>query len=171
MADSLKTIEAKIKKLLKWLEIAENESKRPFERKRKYELEKHLKHVERRLGILQDLKYERQEIMLAGDKEDEAVNIGEWCELLDERLARFGGFVGKLKEELSIASDREEAEARRKKDLIQEERFRRRMEKEVKIEEMKMEMKKKGFEFSRDEIVKSDEKVSAKLPKLKITKF
>ena len=63
-----------------------------------------------------------------------------------------------MKEELSIESDREEAEARRKEDLIQEERFRRRME-EVKIEEMKMEMKKKGFEFSRDEIVKSDEKV------------
>ena len=68
-------------------------------------------------------------------------------------------------------SDREEAEVRRKEDLIQEERFRRRMEEEVKIEEMKMEMKKKGFEFSRDEIVKSDEKVSVKLPKLKITKF
>ena len=38
------------------------------------------------------------------------------------------------------------------------------MEEEVKIEEMKMEMKKKGFEFSRVEIVKSDEKVSVKLP-------
>ena len=62
---------------------------------------------------------------------------------------RFDGFVRKLKEEISIASER----------------------KEVKIEEMKMEMKKKGFEFSRDEIVKSDEKVSAKLSKVKITKF
>ena len=65
----------------------------------------------------------------------------------------------------------EEAGARGKEDLIEEERFSRRMEEEVKIEEMKMEMKKKGFEFSRDEIVKSDEKVSVKLPKLKITKF
>ena len=34
------------------------------------------------------------------------------------------------------------------------------MEKEVKIEEMKMETKKKGFNSSRDEIVKSDEKVN-----------
>ena len=109
--------------------------------------------------------------MVAGDVEDEAVNVSEWCEVLDERLARFDEFVGNLKEELFIASEREEAEARRKEDLIQEERFRRRMEEEVKIEEMKMEMKKKGFEFSRDEIVKSDEKVSVKLPKLKITKF
>ena len=62
---------------------------------------------------------------------------------------RFDGFVRKLKEEISIASER----------------------KEVKTEDMKMEMKKKGFEFSRDEIVKSDEKVSAKLSKVKITKF
>ena len=164
MADSLKTIKAKIKKQVKLLEIAENESKRLFEKKRKYELEKHLKHAETRLEILQDLKYEGQEIMVAGDKEDEAVNVGEWCELLDERLARFDEFVGKLKGEISIASDREEVEARRKEDLIQEERFRRRMEEEMKIEEMKMEMKKKGFEFNRDEIVKSNEKVSVKTP-------
>ena len=88
--------------------------------------------------------------MAAGDGEDEAVNVGEWCELLDERLERFDGFVGKLKEELSIASDREEAEARREEYLIQEQKFRRRIEDEVKIEEMKMGMKKKGFEFSRD---------------------
>ena len=160
MADSLKTIESTIKKQVKLLKIAENESKRLFERKKKYELEK-----------LQDLKYEGQEIMFAGDKEDEAVNVGKWYELLDERLARFDGFVGKLKEELSIVSDTEEAGARRKESLILEERCRRRMEEEMKIEEMKMEMKKRGFEFSRNEIVKSDEKVSVKLPKLKITKF
>ena len=96
-----------------------------------------------RLEILQDLKYEGQERMVSGDEDNEAVNVVEWYELLDERLARFDWFVGKLKEELSIASDREEAESRRKEDLIQEERFMRRIEEEVKIEEMKMEMKKK----------------------------
>ena len=165
MADSLETIEAKIKKQVKLLEITENESKRLSNRKRKYELEKHLKHVETHQEILQGLKYEGQETMVARDKEDEVVNVGKWC----ERLARFDEFIGKLKGELSIASYREKAEARRKEDLIQEERFRRRME-EVKIEEMKMEMKKKGFEFSRNEIVKSDEKVIVKLPKLKTTK-
>ena len=91
--------------------------------------------------------------MVAGDKEDKAVNVGKWCELLDESLPRSDRFVGKLKEKLSIASDREEAETRRKEDLIQEERFRRRIEEQVKIEEMKMEMKEKGFEFSRNELV------------------
>ena len=47
-------------------------------RKEEYELEQNLWHVE----ILQDLKYERQERMAAGDEEDEAVNAGEWCDLL-----------------------------------------------------------------------------------------
>ena len=45
------------------------------------------------------------------------------------------------------------------------------MEEELKIEEIEMEMKKKGFEFSRYEIVKSDEKVRVKLPKLKMKKL
>ena len=67
---------------------------------------------------------------------------------MDERLARFARFIGKLKEELSIARDRQEAEAGRKKDLIQQESFRRRIEEEVKIEEMNMGMKKKDFKFS-----------------------
>ena len=72
--------------------------------------------------------------MIPGDEEDGAVNVVEWCELLDERLARFYGIVGKLEKEISIGSDREEAEARRKEDLVLGERFRRRMEKELKIE-------------------------------------
>ena len=72
--------------------------------------------------------------MIPGDEEDGAVNVVEWCELLDERLARFYGIVGKMEKEISIGSDREEAEARRKEDLVLGERFRRRMEKEVKIE-------------------------------------
>ena len=58
MAESLTTIEVKIKKQVKLLEIGENERKRLFERRKKYEIEKHLKHIEMRLEILQDLKYE-----------------------------------------------------------------------------------------------------------------
>ena len=47
--------------------IVKNSRKREqelFERKSKYELEKHLKHVEARLEKRQDLKYEGQEIWL-----------------------------------------------------------------------------------------------------------
>ena len=130
---------------MKASEILESECKRLFKRKKKYNLEKNPKHIKTSLEILQDLKYEGQKRMVAGDEEDEAVNVGDCCELLDERLARFDEFVRKLKEELTIASDRKEAEARRKEDLIQEERLRRRMEEGLKIEEMKMEMKKRIF--------------------------
>ena len=57
------------------------------------------------------------------------VNAGEWCELLNQGLARSNGLVRKLKEELSIVSGRGESEVRRKEGLIQEERFRRRWKK------------------------------------------
>ena len=103
-----------------------------------------------RLEVLQDLKYEGQGSMVAGDEEDGTVNVGEWCELLNEGLARFDKFVRKLKDKFSIASGREDAETRWTEDLVQEERFKRRVKVEVKIEKMKMEMK---------------------FPKLKITKF
>ena len=77
MTHSLKVIEAMIKKQVKLLQTAENESKRLFERQKNYELEKHLKYVETRLEVLQDLKYEGQEEMVGGDEEDEAVNAGD----------------------------------------------------------------------------------------------
>ena len=109
--------------------------------------------------------------MVADYEKDKAVNVGEQCEFLDEGLARFDGFVGKLKDGLSIASDRQEEEAKLNEDLILEERFRRRMKEEVKVEQMKTEVKKNGFELSTDEIVQYDQKVSMKLTKPKITKF
>ena len=76
MADSLITIEAKMEKQVKLSKIAENEGKRLFERKRKYEPEKHLKQVEKRQEIPQDLKYEGQKRMVTGDVEDDEVNVG-----------------------------------------------------------------------------------------------
>ena len=76
MADSLITIEAKMEKQVKLSKIAENEGKRLFERKRKYEPEKHLKQVEKRQEIPQDLKYEGQKRMVTGDVKDDEVNVG-----------------------------------------------------------------------------------------------
>ena len=67
-ADPLTTTEAKFKKQVKLLETAENKSNILFKRKRKYELEKNLKHIETRLEILQDLKYGGQERIVACDK-------------------------------------------------------------------------------------------------------
>ena len=41
----------------------------------------------------------------------------------------------------------------------------------MEIEKMKLEIKKKGFEFRRNEIVKPDERGSVKLPQLKKKKL
>ena len=87
------------------------------------------------LEILQDLKYEGQEKMVAGDEENKAVNVVKWCELLDRRLVGFDGIVVNLKEELSITSEREETKAKQKESLIQEERFMRTIGGEVNKEE------------------------------------
>ena len=64
MAESLKTIEVKIKKQVKFLLIVGNDSKRLIEQRNKCEREKILTYVERRLEILKDLMYERQERMI-----------------------------------------------------------------------------------------------------------
>lgn len=141
MFKEFKAIEEKTKKQVKFLEIAENKSKRLSELRKIDELKTHLKHVETRLEILEYLKYGGQEKMVADDEEEEVVNVSEWCELIDEPLARFDGFIGKLKKELSTASDKERVQARWKEDLIHEERFQKRIEEEMKIEEMKMEVK------------------------------
>lgn len=64
MTESLKTIEVKIKKQVKFLLIVGNDSKRLIEQRNKCEREKILTYVERRLEILKDLMYERQERMI-----------------------------------------------------------------------------------------------------------
>ena len=64
MTESLKTIEVKIKKQVKFLLIVGNDSKRLIEQRKKCEREKILTYAERRLEILKDLMYERQERMI-----------------------------------------------------------------------------------------------------------
>ena len=95
--------------------------------------------------------------MVAGYDEKASVNIGNWCDLLDKLLAKFDGFVGKLKASIGKTEKR-----------FDRGRFRKRMEEEVKIEEMKM--KAKGFESSWNRFVRSDEKLGEKLSKLKKNK-
>ena len=63
----------------------------------------------------------------------------------------------------------EDVQAKHKENIIQEVMFRRRMEEELKIQEMKLQMKYKKHE-KRDKIV-NEERVNVKLPKIVITKF
>ena len=63
----------------------------------------------------------------------------------------------------------EDVKAKHKENIIQEVMFRRRMEEELKIQEMKLQMKYNEHE-KRDKIV-NEERVNVKLPKIVITKF
>ena len=83
-------------------------------------------------------------------------------------MARFDDVVDRLKSAISNVEKKEEAKAKREENIIQEEIFRR-MQEELKIQKMKLQMKSKEYE-KRDEIV-NEERVNVKLPKLVITKF
>ena len=64
---------------------------------------------------------------------------------------------------------KEQGKAKHGENIIQEEIFKRRMQEELKIQEMKLQMKSKEYE-KRDRIV-NVERINVKLPKLVVTKF
>ena len=105
-----------------------------------------------------------QEVLLdAGEME----YLEEWSSVMEEKMARFDDTVDRLK---SVISNVEKKEAKTKhEENIHEEMFRRRMQDELKIQEMKLQMNSKEYE-KRDKIV-NEERVNMKLPKLMITKF
>ena len=82
-------------------------------------------------------------------------------------LERYQELVDRLNGYLEELHEKKEAEIRKKEDDMQEERFKRRREKELNIEEIKLEMKKKNEE--KDMILNRN--IQVKLPKLVITKF
>ena len=94
------------------------------------------------------MKSEIQELMIDNNVEDEIVD--EWVNITNEKMKRYQELVGRLKGCL-------EDYVRRKK---QEERLKRRMEEELKIEEMKLEMKKKN----EDNDIIVNKNIQVKLP-------
>ena len=82
-------------------------------------------------------------------------------------MERYQELVDRFKGCLEDLRERKEEEIRKKEDEMQEERFKRRMKEELKIEEMKLQMKKKNED--KDIIVYRN--IQVKPPKLVITKF
>ena len=96
-------------------------------------------------------------------------NLQEWSCVMEEKMACFDDAVDKLNSAISNVEKEEGAKAKHEENIIQEEMFRRRMQEELKIYEMKLQMKSKEYE-SRDKFG-NEERVNVKLPKLVITKF
>ena len=82
-------------------------------------------------------------------------------------MENYQELVDRLKECLDDLCGKKGAEIRKKEDEMQEERFKRRIEEELKIAEMKLERKKKNED--KDIIINRD--IQVKLPNLAITKF
>ena len=94
-------------------------------------------------------------------------NLEEWSSIMEEKMAHFDNVVYRLKSSISNGEKKEEAKAKHEENIIQE-MFRRRMQEELKIQEMKLQMKSKEYE-KRDKTV-NEERVNVKLSKLAITK-
>ena len=56
------------------LELAERESERLLKRNKLNKLQKHLANIEKRLDLLQDLKYKVQELMISESEESKAIH-------------------------------------------------------------------------------------------------
>ena len=151
MAD-LEQTKVSIENNFKMLTLAERETTRLLERNKQNELERCKINIETRMGNLQDLKYKIQEIMT--EKDEEASVIETYTEQLEERISKFDAVLSNLERAIQRLADGEEAKSRRKEDQDQEVEFRRKLEQEKLLEEMRIEMRKKLEKKGRKKIHK-----------------
>ena len=79
--------------------------------------------------------------MISENEESKAID--EFTEKIEGDMARFDGVVSELEKSVKRLNDGEQVKTRSKVDQEQEENFRRRYEEEMRLEEMRMEMRKK----------------------------
>ena len=84
-------------------------------------------------------------------------------------MACFDDVVSRLESAISNVRKKEEAKTKHEENIIHEEMFGGRMQEELKMLEMKLEMKSKEYE-KKDKIV-NEERANVKLPKLVIKMF
>ena len=149
---------------IKMPELAERQTGTLLIRNELNELEKHMAKIEKRLDVLQDLKYKVKELMISEGEVSKAID--EFTAKIQEDMARFNGVVSELEKSVKRLNDGEQAKTRSKVDQEQEENFRRRYEKEMRLEEMRMEMRKKYVDSEGKKSASESNKV--KLPKLVI---
>ena len=100
---------------------------------------------------------------------EESKAIDEFTTKIEEDMGWLDGVVSELEKSVKRLNDGEQAKTRSKVDQEQEENFRRRYEEEMRLEEMRMEMRKKYVDSEGKKSASESNKV--KLPKLVISKF
>ena len=83
---------------MKMLELAQRETERLLKRNKLNELQKHLANIEKRLDVLQDLKYKVQELMISESEESKAID--EFTVKIEEDMARFDGVASEIEKSL-----------------------------------------------------------------------
>ena len=96
-------------------------------------------------------------------------NLEAWSSVMEQKMTRFDDVLDRLKNEISNIEKKEEALVKHKEHIIQEEIFRRRMQEELKIQEMTLQMK--SNEYKKTNKTVNQERVNVKLNKLIITKL
>ena len=154
-------IKSKIATLFKLREPNQKDSTKILARHKDSEVQKHVSYIKQRLDAIQDMKYQVQEMMIG-----ENGIVDEWVRITNEKMERYQELVDRLKGCQEDLRKKKEAEIRKKEDEIQEERFKGTMEEELKIKEMKLEMKK-----NKDKDIIVNKNIQVKRPRLVITKF
>ena len=148
MVHGLEEINRKISTQFKLLELAEMETEWLM-RNEKSEIEKHLQHVELKLQKLQEFKYSAQEILV--EEGEMRIWKSGWVLwktkflMIFEKFWRFIDVVHSLKSAISNVEKKEAAKGKHEENIFQEEMLRRRMQEELKIQEMKLQMKSKEW--------------------------
>ena len=88
------------------------------------------------------MKYEIKEMMIVDNAED--VIVDEWASIRNEKMERYLELVDRLKGCLEDLREKKETEVRKKEEETQDQRLKGRTEEELKIEEIKLWMKKKN---------------------------
>ena len=123
-------------------------------------------HVQLKTEKLQKSKYSPQTFLLV---EDEMGNLEEWSSVMEEKMACFVDVVNRLKTSVSNLEKKEATKVKHEENIIQEDIFKRRMQEELKIRELKLQVKSKEYE-KRDKIL-HEERFNVKLFELVKTKF
>ena len=103
--------------------------------------------------------------MIIGSNVEDEILV-ERVNISNEKMEKYQELADRLKGKENIR-EKKEAKIRKKKDGMQEERLKRRMKEELKIEEIKLQMNRKNED--KDIIVNRN--IQVKLPKLVITEF
>ena len=94
------------------LELSKKDAIKMLARNKDSKVQKHFSYIEQRLGTIQNMKYEVQEMMIVDNVEDAIVD--EWVSFTNEKIEQYQELVDQLKRCLEDLREKKEEEIRKK---------------------------------------------------------